>query len=332
MKHRLSLLLIFAWAILTLGCSGGTKQGVAAKVDDKTITIAEVTKVARNFRNQNMNPDPEAQGTTPAEKLYYTAVDRLVEQTLILEEAQKLGIQVSDTEVTSNIDQLVTMAGGDAKLDSLLAQQGATRADVEKDMRNNLILKGYLDHVRKNVPAVTDSAVMGYYGQHPEMFGPPAAHARHVLIRASANSSEAERAEARQKAQTALNRAKSGESFEKIASEMSQDEGSAMRGGDLGWFAKGAMVGPFDAAVFSLKPGELSGLVETEYGYHVIKAEEISMDKGVPVDQVREQIRQYLNQEETTKYFKNELASLKAKAKVKIEPPTPAVLDSLQRA
>ena len=304
---------------------------MAAKVDDKTITVAEVTKVARNFRHQNMNPDPEAQGTTPVEKLYYTAVDRLVEQTLILQEAQKLGIEVSETEVTTNIDQLVTMAGGDAKLDSLLREQGATRADVEKDMRNNLILKGYLDHVRKNVPAVTDSAVQSYYSQHPEMFGPkPEAHARHVLIRADANISEMQRAEALQTAETALSRARGGESFEKIAREMSQDEGSAPQGGDLGWFAKGQMVAPFDSAVFALKPGELSGLVRTEYGYHVIKLEETRMGTGMPVDQVKEQIRQYLNQEETTKYFKNELASLKAKAKVKIEPPTPAVLDSLQ--
>ena len=329
MKQRLSLLLIFAWAVLTLGCSGGAKRGVAAKVDETSITVEEVTKVARNFRHQNMDPDPNAQGTTPLEKLYYTAVDRLVEQTLILAEAKKLGIEVSETEVTSNIGQLVEMAGGDAKLDSLLHDQGATRADVEKDMRNNLILKGYLDHVRKNVPAVTDSAVLGYYNQHPEMFATPAAHARHVLIRAPAGAPEAERTEARKQAQEALARAKRGESFETIAKEMSQDEGSAIKGGDLGWFGRGQMVPTFDEAVFALKPGQLSGIVETEFGYHVIKLEEGSAT--MPIDAVKEQIKQYLTQEETTKHFKDELASLKAKAKVVIEPPTQAVLDSLQR-
>jgi parvulin-like peptidyl-prolyl isomerase len=336
MKKRSILFLPLAWAIVALSCASGKGAGkseVAAKVDEQTISTQEVIKVVHNFQKQNIGPDSTAQGATVPEKLYYTAVNRLVEQALILDEAKKLGIVVSDTEVTDNVNQLVSMAGGEAKLDSLLKAQGANRADVEKDMRNNLVLKGYLDHVKKTMPAVSDTAVQAFYSGHPELFGAkPEVHARHILIRATPQDSDMAKAEARQKAQAALDRAKKGEPFEKIAKEMSQDPGSASQGGDLGWFAQGQMVPTFDAVVFSLKPGQLSDVVQTDYGYHVIKLEGTRMGTGTPYDQVKEQIRDHLAQQETQEYFRKQLDSLKAKAKVKIESPSPAVLDSLQHA
>jgi len=337
MKKRSVLFLPLAWAIVALSCASGKGAGkaeTAAKVNEQTITTQEVIKVVHNFQKQNIGPDSTAQGATVPEKLYYTAVNRLVEQALILDEAKKLGIVVSDTEVTDNVNQLVTMAGGDAKLDSLLKAQGASRADVEKDMRNNLVLKGYLDHVKKEMPAVSDTAVQAFYNGHPEMFGPkPEVHARHILIRATPQDSDMAKAEARQKAQEALDRAKKGEAFEKIAQQVSQDPGSASQGGDLGWFGQGQMVPAFDQVAFSLKPGQLSDVIQTEYGYHVIKVEGTRMGTGQPYnDQLKEQIRQYLAQQGTQEYFRKQLDSLKAKAKVKIEAPTPAVLDSLQHA
>jgi peptidyl-prolyl cis-trans isomerase C len=336
MKKRSILFLPLAWAIVAMSCASGKGGGkdVAAKVNEQTISTHEVIKVVHNFQKQNIGPDSTAQGATVPEKLYYTAVNRLVEQALIIDEAKKLGIVVSETEVTDNVTQLITMAGGEAKLDSLLKQQGASRADVEKDMRNNLILKGYLDHVKKEMPAVSDTAVQAFYNGHPEMFGPkPEVHARHILIRTNPQDPDMQKAEARQKAQEALARAQKGEPFEKIAQQMSQDEGSASQGGDLGWFGKGQMVAPFDSAAFALKPGELSSVIQTQYGYHVIKLEGTRVGEGQPYnDQLKEQIRQYLAQQETQEYFRKQLDSLKAKAKVKIEAPTAAVLDSLQHA
>jgi len=335
MKQRSVLFLPLAWAIVVMSCgSGKGGKDVAAKVNEQTISTHEVIKVVHNFQKQDIGPDSTAQGATVPEKLYYTAVNRLVEQALILDEAKKLGIVVSDTEVTDNVTQLVTMAGGEAKLDSLLKQQGASRADVEKDMRNNLVLKGYLEHVKKEMPAVSDTAVQAFYNGHPEMFGPKAeVHARHILIRTDPQASDMDKAAARQKAQEALDRVKKGEPFEKVAQQMSQDESSGSQGGDLGWFGQGQMVPAFDTAAFSLKPGQLSDVIQTQYGYHVIKLEETRMGEGQPYnDQLKEQIRQYLAQQGTQEYFRKELDSMKAKAKIKIEAPTPAVLDSLQHA
>jgi len=95
---------------------------------------------------------------------------------------------------------------------------------------------------------------------------------RHILFKADKDDPASLHA-AYKKARVALDRLRNGEDFAKVAREMSEDEGTAARGGDLGWIVKGIMVKPFEAAAFKLRPGEISGIVQTGYGFHIIKVE-----------------------------------------------------------
>ena len=184
--------------------------------------------------------------------------------------------------------------------------------------------------MKSTAPPITDPEVQKYFDDHPQDFGPaPEVHARHLLVRAEQTASEPEKAAARKKAEEALTRAKAGEPFEKLAQEYSQDPGSAQQGGDLGWFGKGRMVAPFDSASFALQPGQLSGIVETQFGYHVIKVEEKRSSPGKSFEEMKEQIRQVIAQERSQAQFRTTLDGLKEKAKIKIEAPAPALLDSL---
>src|SRR5690606_18618210 len=97
-----------------------------------------------------------------------------------------------------------------------------------------------------------------------------AVRAQHILIRAAEGDTEA-RAAARQRAQQARQRVQSGEDFAAVARELSDDPGSAARGGDLGYFGRGAMVAPFETAAMGARVGDVVGPVETQYGYHIIK-------------------------------------------------------------
>lgn len=126
--------------------------------------------------------------------------------------------------------------------------------------------------------SITDAEVKQYYDENAAKFqGDEQRQASHILIGVSSAATPEEKASAKQKAESILQQVKANpKNFEKLASEYSQDTGSAAKGGDLGSFGRGAMVKPFEEAAFSMKVGDISGLVESEFGYHIIKLTGIS--------------------------------------------------------
>jgi parvulin-like peptidyl-prolyl isomerase len=157
--------------------------------------------------------------------------------------------------------------------------------------RSNVLARAYITDLQEGDKLVTDADVEQYYKEHPEEF--EEARVRHILISTSPEEAphtphpgkdEAEahgdkpkaltKEEAKKKAQAILDRIRKGEDFAKLAEEYSGDPSSKSKGGDTGYFAKGAMVPEFEKAAFSLKPGEVSDLVETQFGYHIIKGED----------------------------------------------------------
>jgi peptidyl-prolyl cis-trans isomerase D len=117
--------------------------------------------------------------------------------------------------------------------------------------------------------------VRAFYDEHPERFKQPErVRARHLLIRVASDASEEDVAKARERAEAGLARIRGGEDFAAVASELSEDPGSKDRGGDLGFFTRGQMVPPFEEVAFSLEPGQVSELVRTDFGFHVIRVEE----------------------------------------------------------
>ncbi|MDA8082942.1 MAG: peptidylprolyl isomerase [Nitrospiraceae bacterium] len=145
--------------------------------------------------------------------------------------------------------------------------------------------------------AVTDKDIDQYYKAHLEDFKvPEMVHARHILIRFEKAPSEAEalisNGKAKEKAESILARIRAGEDFAKLAEEYSDDNGSKAKGGDLGFFPRGKMVPAFENAAFSLKPGQVSDLIETNYGYHIIKVEERQPAGVPPLEKVKEAVRE----------------------------------------
>jgi peptidyl-prolyl cis-trans isomerase D len=150
--------------------------------------------------------------------------------------------------------------------------------------------------------SVTDREVEGYHESHSEEFTQPEeVCVRHVLVKAKA-SPEGEGhpdEEARRLAQAALDQIKGGADFATVAGKASEDKGTATRGGDLGCVGRGRMVPEFDQAAFSLEPGKVSDLVKTQFGYHILRVDSRKDSTTIPLDQVRDGIRQTLLQEKT---------------------------------
>lgn len=326
-------------AVLAVAC-GGSKSAsdkvpeaeVAATVNGNVIKVEDVTRVAGNFAKRGIEPDPAAKGEGKAEKLYYTAVDRLVEQALVLDDATKHGITVSDENLQASISQLKVMSGGDEAFQKILAQNAITMADVERDMRTNLIIKAYMDSLMSQTDSVNEDDLRAYYDQHQDEFGPHReVHARHILIRMDPNADQMTQATTKAKAEAVLAEAKKkGADFSALAAKNSEDETNAQNGGDLGWFGPGRMVASFDSATFALKPGEVSGLVQTQFGYHIIKLEEDRMSEAQDFDQVKDSIRNMVSQTQSQDVFKKAVADLRAKAQVDIKAPSQETLTAIQ--
>ena len=163
---------------------------------------------------------------------------------------------------------------------------------------NSYFANEYLKREVVNTITVSEDDIKSYYDAHMDEFTTPEmVQVRHILIKVDAGASEDEKKKAREKVEDILNKINSGEDFAKLASEFSDDSMTNPKGGDLGFVPRGRLVKPFEDVAFTLKPGEVSEIVETPFGYHIIKVDE-KKDAGVePYEIVKDKIKQKLIQE-----------------------------------
>ncbi len=172
---------------------------------------------------------------------------------------------------------------------------------------NDLLSKEFIKREVLSKISITDEDMRSYYKANSESYtAPESVRARHILLKVPANAEENVKQDTEKKAEGILERIRSGEDFEKLASELSDDTGSKQKGGDVGFFQRGRMVKPFEDAAFSMKKGEVSGLVETKFGFHIIRVDDRKEAQLKPFDGVKEEIRSTLTnlfeKEKTTEY------------------------------
>lgn len=161
-----------------------------------------------------------------------------------------------------------------------------------------------MDAIKKNL-TVTDEELKSYYDQNVARFsGQEERRASHILITSPKGAPAAERDKAKAKAQSLLDAVtKAPNTFADLAKVNSQDPGSAVNGGDLDFFAKGAMVKPFEDAAFTMKKGDLSGLVESDFGFHIIKLTDIKPAKQRSFEEVKPEIELEVKKQQAQKKF-----------------------------
>jgi len=162
-----------------------------------------------------------------------------------------------------------------------------------------------LDDLASQVPAVTEADARAYYDQNKSRFGQDEQRrASHILLTAGEGGSAKDKAGAKKKAEELLARLRSNPTeFDKLARENSKDPGSAASGGDLGWFGRGMMVKPFEDAAFSLKEGQISDVVESDFGYHIVRVTGVRGAQTKPFDEVRAPIEADLKRQAAGKKF-----------------------------
>ena len=186
---------------------------------------------------------------------------------------------------------------------------------------NNFLAFQYLQKEVISKIKVTEKEAKAYYDKNPDLFkSPEQIKARHILIQVPKEAPEEEKKKLKEKADEVLKKVKAGEDFTKLAADFSDDSGTKSKGGELGFFSKGSMVPAFEQAAFALKPGEVSELVETDFGFHVIKVDEKKEAVSEPFETIKEKVtKQVLREKQETKVTEFVEQALK-KAKVSMNP------------
>ena len=222
-------------------------------------------------------------------------------------------------EVTDRIAQIKQQFPSEAEFQKELTKRHTTMAQLQEEQRRDLLNAKTIEAEVAPRVAVTEQELDTFYKGNPDQFKEPeTVRASHILIGVAKDAAPAAKQAARTEAEGVLKRVKAGEDFAALAKQYSKDPGSAAVGGDLNFFPKGQMVPAFDAAAFALKTGEISNLVETEFGFHIIKLTDRRAGRIVPLAEVKDRLEEFLKQRKQQELVQQYLLSLKAKYRVEV--------------
>ena len=288
---------------------------VVARVNGEDLTKSDFDRAVQAL-------EARAGGTIPPEQrdqILRGVLDQLIGYKVLVQEVRSRHVEVPDSEVDARLAQIRGQFPNEAAFTQMLSQRNLTLEQVKSDAREDMSISKMIDGEIASKIAVTPEQVNDFYAKNPDQFKQgDSVRASHILIGVPRGADAAAREQARTKAEQVLTDVKAGKDFAALAKEFSADPGSAANGGDLGFFQQGQMVGPFNDAAFSLAPGTTSDLVETEFGFHIIKVAEKKAGRTIPLEEVKPQVEQYLermNRQQQTEMFVNDL---KAKGKIEV--------------
>ncbi|WP_427339312.1 peptidylprolyl isomerase [Caloranaerobacter sp. DY30410] len=292
-KIRVKIIGILLVTVLIFGLSGcvsqETKGEIVAKVNGDSIYKEDFEKdfnVYKKAVESKVGPEIWKQLEEEAMRKF---LDKLIIEQIISQKAEELGIEVTDEEVDEEIKNYINYFENEEKFKEFLKQSNITEEYFRKEIKKEMLISKYKEEVLKDIDISLDEAKK-YYEDNIDLFRDYRVRARHILVKTEDEAKEI------------LKQLKNGKDFAELAKEKSIGP-SAANGGDLGYFGKGQMVPEFEKAAFSLEPGQISDIVKTQYGYHIIKVED-KIDKLYSFDEVKDDIIKELKNREYDKKLK----------------------------
>jgi len=245
-------------------------------------------------------------------------LDNFINSEILVRQAEKENLAPSASEIEENYAMLKKNFPSEEAFNKVLKEQGLTESEVKKDIVKNLTIQALL---KKNIAekvSVTPEDVRKQYDLNQLDFErPETVHAAHILARFDEKDGPEGKARAREKIDKIYARLKNGEDFSKVAAEESEDPGSKSRGGDLGFFGRGRMVPEFEKVAFETEPGKISGVVESRFGFHIIKVIEKKPAGTISFEEAKADIEKKLRREKTEKKIREYVERLRKEMNVK---------------
>ncbi len=302
-----------------------TKEGEKAAGDD-VVAVVNGEKIPRpeleqkvNFVKQRYASQGQQLGQEQLSAMKKDIAQSLVEKTLLYQKSRELGIQVDPEQVSSQMEQFKNQFPDEKQYEQQLSGLGYTEDSLRSEIEENMAIQQLIEKEIASTISITEEDLKSYYEENAKEFETPeSVKARHILIKVDQEADKAEKQAAREKMQKIEKRVAEGESFSEVAKAESECP-SSEKGGDLGFFSQGQMVKPFEEAAFSMESGDVSDIVETRFGYHLIKVEDKKPASKKSFDEVRQGLEQRLKQDKIKQKMPEYVEELKEAADIEIK-------------
>jgi len=313
-------LLLSCLLLLPVGAQAKVINAIAAIVNDDIITLYDVLREAQpalREAEKKATLDDDARN-----KIRQAALEQLIEKKLAEQKIHELNIKIGDDEIRQAIEDVKRQnkINSQEAFQAALASQGLTfdqyRAQLQEQLER---LRLVSMEVRSKIQ-VGESEMRDYYEANLAKYSEDESfHARHIFFRISEKAPAEEIKRAMTSALLVLAEAKSGKDFIELAKTYSEDPAARKDGGDLGIFRKGDMLPELEKTILAMKPGEVSELVVTPAGFHIIKLEERIKGKVKPFESVKAEIEEAIYRKKSEERFNLWAKELRSKASVEVK-------------
>jgi len=292
---------------------------IVARVNDDVITLSELQEeglpLFERLRENYTGKELEHQ-VQRAEREF---LDQLVMKRLQLQYAGQIGVTASDSEINAAFKDVLSRNNlTQEQLVELLTREGLTLQDYKDRLREQIILARLMNQAVRSRVSVDTSEVESYYQTHREEFDRPAqVHVRHIFFRTDPGAARPQTEAVYARATQVLQEARNGGNFVDLARRYSEDA-TAANGGDLGYIKRGQALPEFEEVIFSMREGEISDIIRTPNGLHIVKVDTFSKGTLQSFADIKPEIERRLLQEKMEKRFQDWTNELKDKAFIEI--------------
>ena len=309
-------------AVLILLCfagyslAEGETPAKAAEVNGKVISYDDFQRRFELVLQQQLKGRPGKVPEDVTQKLRPLVLNEMISEELLFQESEKKGIKVPPEVVEKELNDHKQSFKDPGQYEETLKRMQITEERLKKQIVYYKAIGGLVNQEIVVKIKVTDEDAKAYFDKNTEKFRrPERVRAQHILIKADNQSDKEKKADARKRLEDIKKRLLSGEDFGELAKTYSEGP-SKVRGGDLNYFTRGQMVKNFEDVAFKLAPNEISDIVETRFGYHLIKVIDHQAEKTPTFDEVKPKLIRWMHSEKVKKNLKPYVAKLRENATV----------------
>jgi peptidyl-prolyl cis-trans isomerase C len=297
--------------------AGSQKEdAVIATVNGSEITEKELQQETQSLLAQYQNRISPEQLKEMLPTIRQQALEGTINKELLLQEAVGKNIAPSGEEIDMELKSIVSRFETHELFQQQLVASGMSEEALRSDIERSLTISAVMKAALSGIPDTNEGEVSAFYAENPDSFKvPEEIRASHILLKLSPETSKEEKNSKRMELAGINGLIEQGADFAELASAHSECP-SSQQGGDLGFFSRGKMVKPFEDAAFGLKKGEISDIVETQFGYHLIKVVDRREARTVPLDEVKDQIAAHLKSRKENEAMGEHLKKLRQSATI----------------